>query len=109
MSKTNTSVRLIDELGRIVLPAEARQVMDWSEKTPVEIWVNATNNEIVIRQHTFVCTYCSSTENLKEYHKKHICPDFQKAIADLYGIYPYTNTTPANESHRRRLIFFCFM
>ncbi|MDL2274082.1 hypothetical protein LJC34_06035 [Oscillospiraceae bacterium OttesenSCG-928-G22] len=42
-------VRLSDELDRIVLPAEARQIMDWGEKTPVEIWVNATEHEITIR------------------------------------------------------------
>jgi len=78
-----SAVRLIDELGRIVLPVEARQVMDWGEKTPVEIWVNATDNELVIKRHTVSCHYCGSTEKLKEYRKKYICPVCQRLIAEL--------------------------
>lgn len=77
------TVRLVDELGRIVLPAEARNAMDWGEKTPVEIWVNTTDQEIVIKRHTFTCAFCAETENLKAFHKKHICPACQKAIASL--------------------------
>ncbi|HWP80819.1 MAG TPA: AbrB/MazE/SpoVT family DNA-binding domain-containing protein [Candidatus Acidoferrum sp.] len=76
-------IRLIDELGRVVLPAETRNEMDWSEKTPVEIWVNATEQEIVIKRHTFTCAFCAETENLKMFQKKHICPACQKAIANL--------------------------
>jgi transcriptional pleiotropic regulator of transition state genes len=58
MAEQAVAVRLIDELGRIVLPVEARRVMDWGEKTPVEIRVNATKNENIIRQHTLYCVYC---------------------------------------------------
>lgn len=82
MSEKST-VRLIDELGRIILPAEVREAMDWGYKMPVEIWANETNNEIVIKRHVFSCVYCGETENLKEYHKKHICSVCQKAIAEL--------------------------
>jgi len=31
-------VRTIDELGRIVIPKEARQALDWGEKTEIEIF-----------------------------------------------------------------------
>lgn len=77
------NVRLIDELGRVVLPAEARNAMDWDEKMPVEIGVNMTEQQIVIKRHTFTCTFCAETENLKTFHNKHICPACQKAIATL--------------------------
>ena len=77
------NVRLIDELGRVVLPAEARNAMDWGEKTPVEIRVNTMDHEIIIKRHTFTCAFCAETENLKAFHKKHICPACQKAIAIL--------------------------
>lgn len=76
-------VRLIDELGRLVLPIEARKVMEWGEKTPVEIWVSPTNDEIVLRRHIFACNYCGSTESLKEYQKRYICPDCQAEISKL--------------------------
>ena len=77
------NVRLIDELGRGVLPAEARNAMDWGEKTPVEIGVNTTEQEIIIKRHTFTCAFCAETEHLKAFHEKHICPACQKAIAIL--------------------------
>lgn len=77
------TVRLIDDLGRVVLPAEARSVMDWSEKTPVEIWVNPAEDEIVLRRHTATCAYCGAAESLKTFRKKHICPDCQAEIAKL--------------------------
>lgn len=80
---TSKNVRLIDELGRIVLPAEARDAMDWVEKTPVEIWVNAAKQELVIKRHVHTCVFCAQTENLKAFGKKHICPACQKAIAAL--------------------------
>ncbi|MEA5136379.1 MAG: AbrB/MazE/SpoVT family DNA-binding domain-containing protein [Candidatus Fimivivens sp.] len=76
-------VRQIDEFGRVVIPAEARNVMDWGEKTPVEISVNSAEQQIVIKRHTFTCTFCAETENLKAFHNKHICPTCQKAIAML--------------------------
>lgn len=82
MSKTKT-VRLIDELGRIVLPIEVRQAMEWGDKTPVEIWVNATDNEVVIKRHELSCIYCGATNNLKQYQKKHICPDCQTEVSKL--------------------------
>ena len=77
------TVRLIDELGRIVLPIETRKAIDWGEKTPVEIWVNPADDEIVLRRHTFTCAYCGTTENLKAFQKKHICTACQAEIAKL--------------------------
>lgn len=83
MNDTSRVIRQIDELGRIVLPAEARRAMDWGEKTLVEIRINSAEHEIVIRQHMFSCAYCGSVENLKEFRKKHICTTCQKAISAL--------------------------
>ncbi len=80
---TSKNVRLIDGLGRVVLPAEARDAMDWAEKTPVEIWVNAAEQELVIKRHVCTCVFCAQTEGLKAFGKKHICPTCQKAIAAL--------------------------
>ncbi len=79
----NVKIRLIDELGRIALPKEVRDTLDFNEKTPVEIRVNETNNEVVLKKHTFSCMYCGATEELKEYSQKHICSACRKAIAAL--------------------------
>lgn len=81
--ENNKSVRLVDELGRIVLPLEARLAMDWGNKTPVEIWVNPAENAVVIKRHTLACAYCGSTQELKAFNKKHICPACQTEITKL--------------------------
>ena len=83
MMKETTTVRIIDELGRIVLPLEARRVMDWDEKTPVEIWVNSTDGELVWKRHIQDCTCCGATERLTVYKSKHFCSDCIKAISSL--------------------------
>ncbi|HWP50959.1 MAG TPA: AbrB/MazE/SpoVT family DNA-binding domain-containing protein, partial [Clostridia bacterium] len=77
------NVRLIDELGRIVIPAEDRNALNWAEKTPVEISVNAAEQEVILKRHTRTCTFCAETANLKVFQNKPICPACQKAIANL--------------------------
>lgn len=82
-NKKNSTLRPIDASGRIVLPSEVRDALQWGDKTQVEIWVNTSENELIIRQHNVYCTYCGSTEKLKEFYKHYICPDCQKAISNL--------------------------
>lgn len=81
--ETSKNIRLIDELGRVVLPLEARDAMDWAENTPVEIWLNAAEQEIITKQHVCTCAFCGQTDHLITFEKKHICPVCQKAIAAL--------------------------
>lgn len=81
--KETTAVRVIDELGRLVLPIETRRVMGWDEKTPVEIWVNSIDGELVLKRHTQNCTCCGSTEGLTKYQSKYFCPDCIRAITSL--------------------------
>ncbi len=76
-------LHLIDEEGRVVLPTIVRNVLKWDEKTPVEIWANPKDHEIVIRQHIFQCLSCGATEHLKPFHKKYICEECQKLISKL--------------------------
>ena len=82
MEDQKTIIR-IDDLGRIVLPIEARNAMGWGEKTPVEILVKSADKEIVLRSQAFACAYCGASENLKSFQKKHICPACQAEIAKL--------------------------
>lgn len=77
------AVKLIDDIGRIVLPTEVRQAMDWGEKTPVEIWLNATDDEVVIKRHKIACVFCGATENLRQYRKKPVCSSCQSNLVYL--------------------------
>ncbi|MCD7947235.1 MAG: AbrB/MazE/SpoVT family DNA-binding domain-containing protein [Oscillospiraceae bacterium] len=80
MSKKPTSVRIIDELGRVTLPIEARKIMDWDEKTRVKIWVDPANRQLIMKTYVPACTYCGSDADLLEYREKQICRTCRDAI-----------------------------
>ncbi|HWP79916.1 MAG TPA: AbrB/MazE/SpoVT family DNA-binding domain-containing protein [Candidatus Acidoferrum sp.] len=77
------AIRTVDELGRIVIPAQVRAMMDWNTNCALEVWVNETAGEVILKAHTHFCTYCGETENLKEFNKRYICPACQSAISKL--------------------------
>ena len=56
--------RRIDELGRIVLPQDARAAMKLSVKDAVDIsW---EDDKIIIKKAKPTCKLCGSEENVKE-------------------------------------------
>ncbi len=71
-------IRKIDELGRIVLPAEIRRTLDIVEKD--EVSINLRGDEIILRKNVVGCSFCSSTKNLTSHKGKAIC---SKCIDEL--------------------------
>jgi len=69
--KSTGIVRRIDELGRIVLPAELRRVFNINEKDAVEIFTQ--EDMIVLKKYDTVCIFCGSSGELKTFHDKGIC------------------------------------
>ena len=47
--KQYITTRRIDQLGRIVLPIEARKLLSLDETISVEIWVDQANCHIIIQ------------------------------------------------------------
>lgn len=78
---------------RIILPREVRAALGWEEKTPVEIWFNTAQEEIVIRQHKIRCLFCGEGQNLKRFHEKWICAACKKNDGGL-GKSPRCITAP---------------
>ncbi|MEE8550208.1 MAG: AbrB/MazE/SpoVT family DNA-binding domain-containing protein [Gemmatimonadota bacterium] len=64
-------VRKIDDLGRIVLPAETRRLFNIHEGDQLEISVE--NGAIVIRKLEATCVFCGSTEDVGEFLGRGIC------------------------------------
>lgn len=72
MSVRATGVsRKVDDLGRIVLPAELRRSFDIREGDHVEIGVE--EDRIVLSKQRNVCTFCSSAEGLRPYRDHQVC------------------------------------
>lgn len=74
-------VRKMDDLGRIVLPAELRRQFDIAEKDAVEIYTDG--DKIVLKKYASSCTFCGADEDLKSFKDKYICPECAEQIAHL--------------------------
>lgn len=76
--KSTGIVRRIDELGRIVLPAEMRRVFNINEKDAVEIFTK--DDTIILKKWDAVCIFCGSSNDIKTFKDKSIC---SKCAKDL--------------------------
>ena len=72
-------VRKIDDLGRIVLPAETRRLFNIREGDQLAISVEGDN--IIIRKLEDTCTFCGSTTDVGAFKGKGICARCRAQLA----------------------------
>ena len=72
--------RRVDQLGRVVLPAELRRLFGIREGDLLEIFVEDTR--IVLAKVTQRCVFCSSGSDLRPFKDRAICA---ACIATLNG------------------------
>jgi transcriptional pleiotropic regulator of transition state genes len=73
------ATRRVDELGRIVLPAELREKYGIEAGAMFEICTNG-NGEIILRKSQRCCVFCKSTDELTEVMGKSICNSCKQII-----------------------------
>ena len=64
-------VRKIDDLGRIVVPAETRRLFNINEGD--ELGISVQDDAIVLRKIEATCVFCSSTEHVMPFKGRGIC------------------------------------
>lgn len=80
MSEVN-SIRKIDALGRIVLPAQARKILGAEEGDSVEVLVDPENSQVLLRKSSSRCLKCGGDVDLKEIKPGfHICAACLQAL-----------------------------
>ena len=79
--KSTGIVRMVDQLGRIVLPIEIRKTMGISEKDPLEIFID--DNKIILMKYQPSCTFCNNADNIVYFNGKRICEDCLKKIKEM--------------------------
>lgn len=79
--KSTGVVRKVDELGRIVLPAEIRQSLGISVKDPLEFFVDG--ERIILKKYQPGCIFCGGMENTTLYDGKTICANCLKKLKAL--------------------------
>ena len=69
------ATRQMDELGRIVIPADIRESLGWGTGTKLEIVIcDITVKSISIREISPCCSLCrAESENLVQIEKGYIC------------------------------------
>ena len=69
--KSTGMVRKVDELGRIVLPAEIRQSMDIQVRDSLEIFTD--DGRIILQKYQPSCIFCKNVDQIVYYQEKRIC------------------------------------
>ena len=63
--------RKIDDLGRIVIPAETRRLFNIREGD--HLFIAVEGGSIVLRKLTDTCTFCGSETKVSQFKGKEIC------------------------------------
>lgn len=114
--KSTGIVRLVDELGRIVLPIELRRTLELNEGDPVEVFVDDEAKCIMLRKYrTQECLFCQSTETLTYFRERYICasclqdlnPSLQSGLLESFaalddGLTNRSETSLTKERQQRR-------
>ncbi len=71
-------VRKIDDLGRIVVPAETRRLFSIQEGDQLAIAVEG--DSIVLRKLEATCTFCGSTDEVTPFREKGLCANCRSEL-----------------------------
>jgi transcriptional pleiotropic regulator of transition state genes len=71
MAKATGVARRVDQLGRIVIPKELRDVMGISSEDSLEVFVDG--NQIILRKYERGCTLCGDMENIQYFKGRMVC------------------------------------
>ena len=67
------TARRIDQLGRVVVPAELRKILGIRQGDLLDIHVE--EGKLVLLKIEPECAICGSVDNLRPLHDKHVCKD----------------------------------
>ena len=72
-------VRKIDDLGRIVVPAETRRLFNIREGD--QLTISVEDDAIMLRKLEATCTFCGSTRDVSSFKGKGICVRCRRDLA----------------------------
>ena len=75
MEKEKSATRQMDDLGRIVIPGDIREVLGWGTGTRLEIAISdVTVKSIIVREVAPCCSLCrNEPDNLIKIEKGFVC------------------------------------
>ena len=79
--RTIGTARRIDQLGRVVVPAELRRMLSIRQGDLLDIRVE--DGHLVLLKIDPECAICGRADNLVEMHEKHVCKDCVREISTV--------------------------
>lgn len=76
-------VRPIDELGRIVIPKETRDLLNIQKKDPIEIFMSG--DTVVLRKYEPACIFCDNTDDTIRYNGRLVCRNCFEKMQEMFG------------------------
>lgn len=76
--RTIGTARRIDQLGRVVVPAELRKILGIRQGDLLDIRVE--EGRLVLNKIEPECAICGSVDNLQSVHEKHVCKDCAREL-----------------------------
>jgi AbrB family transcriptional regulator, transcriptional pleiotropic regulator of transition state genes len=68
---TEIHKNVVDELGRIVIPIEIREIFDINIKDGLEIFTE--DNTIILKKYEPSCVFCGEARDVSDFKGKKIC------------------------------------
>jgi transcriptional pleiotropic regulator of transition state genes len=72
-------VRKIDDLGRVVVPAETRRLFNIHEGD--ELAITIENGGIVLRKLEASCIFCGGTEDIVPFRNRGVCAECLESLS----------------------------
>jgi transcriptional pleiotropic regulator of transition state genes len=76
--RTIGTARRIDQLGRVVVPAELRKILGIRQGDLLDIRVE--EGRLVLLKIEPECAICGAVDNLRQLHEKHVCKDCAREL-----------------------------
>ena len=83
--KSTGIVRIVDELGRVVLPIELRRNLNIEVKDSLEIFVD--DDKIILKKYEPSDIFTGSMDNLIEFNGKKVSVDSIREMARIAGLH----------------------
>ncbi len=74
-------VRKVDELGRVVIPKETRQLLSINQKDSLEIFEE--EKKIILKKYSPGCIFCGNIKNVTTFKEVAICEECIKELKTI--------------------------
>lgn len=75
--------RQLDELGRLVIPKDMREVLGVKYGDSMDITLSSDMSSIIIKKSVKSCVLCGNTENLQQFKDQAICDTCVSEIGEI--------------------------